>query len=262
MIDTHCHLTYERLHERVEEVLNAAAAADVDRMITVGTSPTDSQAACDLAERFNNVYATVGVHPHEAACCTDKALIDDTLRRLAGHRRVVALGEIGLDTYYKDPPLEDQLRLLDWQLALAAELPESGPIVIHNRQATQRLLSVLEASGIPGTRFVFHCFTGDEAELDSILTFGAMVSFTGIVTFANARNLATSAARVPVDRLMIETDSPYLTPEPHRKVRPNEPRFVPFVAEFLAVQRGVEKDAFVEAVDENAVRFFGLNHRA
>ena len=132
------------------------------------------------------------------------------------------------------------------------------PIVIHSRQATQRLLSVLEASGIPGTRFVFHCFTGDDAELDSILTFGAMISFTGIVTFANARNLATSAARVPIDRLMIETDSPYLTPDPHRKVRPNEPRFVPFVAEFLAVQRGVEKHVFVEAVDENAVRFFGL----
>jgi len=258
MIDTHCHLTFEPLCTRIDEVLSAAAIAGVDRMITVGTTPPDARRACSFAERFDQVYATVGVHPHYAAEWLDKAAVVNIIRELAGHRCVVALGEMGLDNHYPDPPMKVQMRVLEWQLEVATELPEAGPIIIHNREATDEVLGALRRSGIPGRRFVFHCFTGSDSELDAVLEFGAMVSFTGIVTFHNAQRLAESAVRTPIRRLMVETDSPYLTPEPHRHVRPNEPRYVPCVARFLADQRGIDPKAFIQSVDENAQRVFNL----
>jgi TatD DNase family protein len=131
-------------------------------------------------------------------------------------------------------------------------------IIIHNREATDETVGMIRDSRISGDRFVFHCFTGSTQELDQILNLGAMVSFTGIVTFKTAAPLARDAARVPGDRIMIETDSPYLAPEPHRKVRPNEPKYVADVARFLARARGEDEKAFIARVDANAERFFGL----
>ena len=259
MIDTHCHLTYRPLLEQLDQVLARADAAGVPQTITVGTSIADSRQAATLAEDREGVYATVGVHPHEADKCLDQSSLEDMFRALTAHPKVVALGEMGLDRHYPDPPIESQRRVLQWQLDLAAKLPDAGPIVIHNREATDEILGQLEDSGIPGSRFVFHCFTGDEGELESILEFGAMVSFTGIVTFKNARALAAASDRVPLDRLMVETDAPYLTPEPHRKVRPNEPCYVPFVARFFARYRDMEEKDLVAALDGNARRFFRLS---
>lgn len=256
MIDTHCHLTYDGLHERVDEVITAAGDAGVDRMISVGTSPTDAAKAVALAERRAEVFATIGLHPHYATSWPDREPIARAIREYAGHQRVVALGEMGLDRHYPDPPLDEQRRVLEWQLELAGE--SDLPIIIHNREATDDVLGALRAAGLLGERFVFHCFTGDDGELDAVLEFGAMVSFTGIVTFGNARDLAASAKRVPLDRLMVETDSPYLTPAPHRKVRPNEPRYVADVARFLAKERGMDEAAFVARMDANARRFFRL----
>lgn len=256
MIDTHCHLTYDGLHERADEVIAAARAAGVDRMISVGTTPDDARKAIALAERHDNVYATVGVHPHY---CAQLGEIDAALGAIADvarHPKVVAVGEMGLDRHYPEPPIDLQKRWLDAQLGLAASLDK--PIIIHNREATDETLDALRRSGIPGERFVFHCFTGAAAELDAILAFGACVGFTGIVTFKNSKALAEASDRVPLDRLFIETDSPYLTPEPHRKVRPNEPRYVAEVARFLAARRGMSVDDFTAATDANAERFFGL----
>jgi TatD DNase family protein len=275
VIDTHCHLTYEGLFEQVDAVVARAAGAGVDRMISVGTSPDDARAALGLTRRFGGVYSTVGVHPHYAHQWTDRDAVADAMRELAGQAKVVALGEMGLDRHYPDPPIEDQRRVFGWQLEVAGGLeggsakpqaatdrsakPQAAlPLIIHNREATDEVVAMIRDSGLPGDRFVFHCFTGDDRELDAILDLGAMVSFTGIVTFKNARALASSSARVPDDRIMVETDSPYLTPEPHRKVRPNEPCYVPHVARFLASQRGVEVDAFVRQADANAQRFFNL----
>ncbi len=256
MIDTHCHLTYDGLYERVDEVIAAAQAAGVDRMITVGTTPRDAQRAMDLAERYDGVYATVGVHPHYAADWLDAKQVNEALRIGATHPRIVALGEMGLDRHYPDPPIELQKQLLAIQLDAASQVDDL-PIVIHNREATEETLAMLRASGIAPERFVFHCFTGEIEELDSILAFGAMVSFTGIVTFRNAPHLAEGAKRVPLARLMVETDSPYLTPAPHRKVRPNEPRYVVDVARFLAEVKEMAFDEFTDAMDTNAERFFG-----
>lgn len=258
MIDTHCHLTYDGLHERVDTVIAAAAEAGVDRMISVGTTPADAQKARSLASRKANIYFTAGLHPHYAEQYTDKAALIDALRDKLADDKCVAIGEMGLDRHYPDPPIESQRRAFDWQLELANEPGFHKPVVIHNREATDDTLAVLNASGIDPARFVFHCFTGGADELDKILAFGAMISFTGIVTFGSAKALAQASDTVPIDRLMIETDSPYLTPEPNRKVRPNEPRYVADVARFLADRRGMSLDAFTARVDANAQRFFKL----
>lgn len=258
MIDTHCHLTCDGLYERVGQVVGHAIDAGVDRVITVGTTAADSQKAVDLANCYENVFATVGFHPHYADQCDDREMVGKIFTDLAAHDKVVALGEMGLDLHYVDPPLDIQIRALQWQLEWAWELAPHLPIIIHNREATDQTLSLLRDSNIPGPHFVFHCFTGTEGELESILDFGAMVSFTGIVTFKNAAPLAACAVVVPIDRLMIETDSPYLTPHPHRKVHPNEPCHVTHVARFLADQRRMRLEDFVQVMDANAQRFFSL----
>ena len=286
MIDTHCHLTYDGLIERVDSVLAAAAAAGVDRMISVGTTPEDAQRACDLAQRKSQVYFAVGLHPHYAKEWSDHDVVAAAIRRLSQHEKCVAIGEMGLDRHYPEPPMEIQKSAFESQLGVILgldmieaafdQIVDSHPqppapirpplrrsakqkaIIIHNREATDETVGMIRNSRIPGDRFVFHCFTGSSEELDKILDLGAMVSFTGIVTFKNAADLAKCAARVPGDRIMIETDSPYLAPEPYRKVRPNEPRYVADVARFLAKIRGEEEIAFIAKVDANAVRFFGL----
>ena len=266
MIDTHCHLTYNGLYERLADVLQAAAAAGVDRMISVGTTPDDALRACEIAQRHSQIYFAVGLHPHYALQWPDDQAVAQSIRSLSQHPKCVAIGEMGLDRHYPEPPIEDQKRSFESQLRVISELDDSHPkadgskraIIIHNREATDETIAIIRASGLPGDRFVFHCFTGSDDELSKILDLGAMVSFTGVVTFKNAASLAVSAKRVPADRIMIETDSPYLAPEPHRKVRPNEPRYVADVARFLAEVRSEMAAAFIEQVDRNAVRFFGL----
>ncbi|MCC6681855.1 MAG: TatD family hydrolase [Phycisphaeraceae bacterium] len=256
MIDTHCHLTYPGLIERAPEVIAAAQAAGVQRMISVGTSPDDARKALELAKRYDCVRVAAGLHPHHAPAPGCDSMLTE-LRELLAHPKVVALGEMGLDWHYPDPPRDQQRAAFAAQLALMHD-GWSGPGVIHNREATDDTLAMIREAGTPGERFVFHCFTGTRDELDAILDLGAMVSFTGIVTFKNAADLAEASDRVPLDRLMIETDSPYLTPIPHRKVKINEPRYVVHVAEFLAARRNMSVQDFTAAVDANAVRFFGL----
>ncbi len=258
MIDTHCHLTYPGLIERLDVVLAGAAAAGITQMISVGTSPEDAQRAAELAAAHPAVFAAAGVHPHHAAENRDRARVHETLGLLAAQPRVVALGEMGLDRHYPEPPIDMQRNLLEWQLAVAAELPRSLPIIIHNREATDETLAVLRASGLAPERFVFHCFTGSDAELDAILAFGARVGFTGIITFKSARNLAQATARVPLDRLLTETDAPYLTPEPYRKIKTNEPRYIPEVVRVLARQRSMTEAQIIAVTEANARRFFGL----
>ena len=254
MIDTHCHLTYDGLSDRVEDVLVKARGDGVDRVITVGTSPADTRRGVALAERYDNVYATAGVHPHHAGESEDAS----SLRALLRHPRVVALGEMGLDWHYPEPAADAQYRAFHEQLELMREFPDL-PAIIHNREATDDTLGVLRESGLPGDRFVFHCFTGTPEEVVQVLDFGAYVGFTGVVTFKNATAVAEASDLVPLDRMFIETDAPYLTPAPHRKIKTNEPRYVSVVARFLAERRGMELPEFTRAVDASAERFFRLD---
>ena len=201
MIDTHCHLTYDGLHERIDDVIASAAQAGVDRMISVGTTPADAEKARALSQRKSNIYFTAGLHPHYAEGYTDKAALLDALRDKLADEKCVALGEMGLDRHYPDPPFDLQQRVFGWQLELATDGTHAGPIVIHNREATDETLAILNNSAIDPSRFVFHCFTGSAHELDQILAFGAMVSLTGIVTFGSAKDLAQATDAIPLSRL-------------------------------------------------------------
>lgn len=256
MIDTHCHLTFPELHDRIDQVIDAARQAGVDQMISVGTTPDDARQALTIADEHPGVFATVGLHPLYALRVNQHHWLLNEMKELAAHPKVVALGEMGLDRHYPDPPMDVQQERFLWQLNFVEK--SDLPVVIHNRQATQEVLEMLRQRSLPGERFVFHCFTGSQEELEAILEFGAMVSFTGVVTFKNARDLAQASDLVPMDRLMVETDAPYLTPEPYRKVKPNEPRYVVEVARFLAARRGMTLEAFTAQVDANARRFFRL----
>ena len=262
MIDTHCHLTFSQFAGRIEEVLADASAAGVDRVITVGTTPADCLQAQNVAMRYPGVWCTAGIHPLEASGSRDFSLLKQVVR----HRRCVAFGELGLDRHYDDPPQSDQLSLLDEQLAFVESCSVNDdvgakPIVVHCRDAFGELLSAFGAAGFDPARYVFHCFTGTPADARRVLDFGAWISFTGVVTFANAPEVAAAAKIVPADRLMVETDAPYLSPEPVRKVRPNEPKHVVHTARFLAELRGVDADELIRTLDANAQRFFGLGDR-
>lgn len=256
MIDTHCHLTFRELHEQLDTVLANAADAGVDRMITVGILPDDTRLAIEVAHRFDNVFATAGIHPHYADRFADSHAVIETLRELSCASQVVAIGEMGLDKHYPDPPIEQQVRLLEWQLEAAADL--DLPVIIHNRKATEQMIEILNASDVAPERCIFHCFTGTAEELDAILTFGASVGFTGITTFKNAADIADCAVRTPIGRLLLETDSPYLAPEPHRKVRPNQPCYVRDVARFIAARRGMSEQDLTDQTDANACGLFRL----
>ncbi|HBZ97903.1 MAG TPA: hypothetical protein DEO57_08665 [Phycisphaerales bacterium] len=257
MYDTHCHLVSKPLHGSLDAVLARAAQADVTGMITVSTSMLDCVEGLKLAQFHPHIWCTAGVHPHEADSEVDWEVIES----VASHDRCVAWGELGLDWHYQQPLRASQHALLEAHLGVigaATGRQAKMPVVIHCREAYGDLLAILRDSGLDPTRFVFHCFTGNEAEMDLVLDFGASVSFTGIVTFGNASDIQEAARRAPLDRMMVETDAPYLSPEPVRSMRPNEPCNVVHTARFLASLRGMETAAFVDIMDANATRFFGL----
>lgn len=258
MIDTHCHLVFPDFAARVDQVLAEAAAAGVNGAITISTSSHDAEAGMMLAESHSNVWFTVGVHPLYADQTPhDWAL----LKRLARHEKCVAWGELGLDNHHAKPPRDIQDRVLADELAFIESCHDDGirlPVVLHCRKAFDELIPILRATKLDPTRFVFHCFTGGPDDVRKALDLGAMVSFTGVVTYRNAREVAEAARLVPADRIMVETDAPFLTPEPHRGTWPCAPKHVRNTAEFLADIRGLPFPAFCRQTDQNAERFFAI----
>lgn len=257
MIDTHCHLTFDDFAGRVDQVLADAKAAGVRGAITISTTSANCGESLSLAQSHSEVWFSAGVHP----LYSDKPVIWEDVRAAAGHPKCVAWGELGLDNHYDRPPRPVQDRVLADQLQLIQSCHEQGlikPIVIHCREAYDELLAILREAPFDRSRYVFHCFTGTPDEARKILDFGAWLSFTGIVTFHNARGVVEAAKLVPADRIMVETDAPFLTPEPVRKLRPNEPKHVVHVAKFIANLRGVDEIEFERQLDANAERFFGI----
>jgi TatD DNase family protein len=257
VIDTHCHLTSAQFAGRIDDVLFAARIAGVRGVITVGTTSGDCLAAQDLATRYPNVWCTAGIHPLSADEPREWSLIG----KVAEHPRCVAWGELGLDNHYTDPPAALQHSLLDEQLAFIESRAESigpRPIIVHCREAFDELLGAFNQASFPHDRYVFHCFTGTPDDARRVLDFGAWISFTGVVTFKNATEVAAAARLVPADRLMVETDAPFLSPEPVRNERPNEPKHVVHVARRLAELRGADYDDLERQLDANAERFFGI----
>lgn len=252
LVDTHAHLDHELFADDVEAVIQRARAAGLHYIITIGSDLASSEAAVRLAETYPSVYATVGIHPHDAVQFNEEAY--QRLRELAAHPRVVAIGEIGLDYYYDHSPRPVQRAVFVRQLELARET--GLPFVVHNREADEDTMAVLRDWGrdVPG---LMHSFAGSPAMLEECLSMGYLVSTGGMVTFRNAEAIRAVMARVPLDRLLVETDAPYLTPVPLRGRR-NEPAYVQYVVQFLAEWRGLDPKELAATTTANACRFFGL----
>jgi len=251
LIDTHCHLDFPEYDPDREAVVARAAEAGVGCIINVGSDLENSRRAVSVAASFPRVYATVGFHPHEA-----DALGEDTvlaLRELAAKPKVVAIGEIGLDYYRNLSSPENQRKGFIAMIRLGLE--RKLPLVIHSRQAEADTVAILKSEGV--TRAIIHCFSGDEHFLDACLGLGYMISFTCNVTYKKSDVLRRVAALVPSDRLCLETDAPYLSPEGYRGKR-NEPSFVRLLCRTIAGLRGVSEAELAALTTANACRFFGL----
>lgn len=248
LVDSHCHLDARAFDADREAVIERARAAGVVRMVAIGTGdgPPDLEAGIRLAERYPFIDATIGVHPHDAAKAGEETWVE--LASLASHPRVAAFGEIGLDYHYNFSPPEVQRAVFVRQMEIAREA--RLPIIIHTREAWQDTVELIRRHWPPELGGVFHCFSGGPREAEQALELGFHVSFSGIVTFPKAAAVQEAARMVPSDRLLIETDAPYLAPVPHRGKR-NEPAYVAETARFLAALRGLEPGEIARLAAEN-----------
>jgi TatD DNase family protein len=257
LIDTHSHLDDARYDGDRESVIARAREAGVEILVTIGCDLASSRKAVALADRYPFVYASVGVHPHEVKQIADEWY--DELRRLAQRPKVVAYGEIGLDYHYNHSPPKLQRERFREQICLARDL--HLPIVVHTREAQEDTIAILREEHAGDIGGVFHCFSGDAWLAKDALDLGFYLSFSGVLTFQNATMLRDILRTVPMDRLLIETDCPYLAPVPHRGQR-NEPAFVKLVAEKIAQIKGADRPMPLEEIgrvtSDNARRLFKI----
>jgi TatD DNase family protein len=265
-IDSHCHLENKRFDSDRAEVFERARKAGLEALLAIGNGDGPGTGTLDcaikLAEQHDWVYATVGIHPHEAALATQADF--NELQRLAQHPKVVGWGEIGLDYFYDHSPRDVQQRVFIQQMDMA--LTAKLPIIIHCRPSDNSenawddsLRLIREHWASSGLGGVLHCFTGTVAHAKAALDLGFTVSFAGNITYPKAQNIRDAASMVPLDRMFIETDSPYLAPVPHRGKR-NEPGYVVEVAKIIGELRGVSRDEIGQKTSRNFYRFFGLQN--
>lgn len=253
LFDTHAHYDDEAFDADRDTVLSALPEKGVGCIVNPGCDLTSSRKAIELAEKYDHVYAAVGIHPENCGDFVPEHI--DALRELARHPGVVAIGEIGLDYYWaENPPREFQQEVLRRQLALAVELGK--PVIIHDREAHADTLAIVK--GFPGLRGVFHCFSGSAEMARELIAMGWYLGFDGPITYKNAKKAPEIIASVPLNRMLIETDSPYLTPVPHRGER-NDSSFVGLVAEKIAEVRGMTPEEVARITTENGKRFFAIS---
>lgn len=257
-IDSHCHIDDEAFDADRDEIVERAKKAGVKAMLVVGMgNPHNGEVAkaIETAEKYENVFASVGVHPHDAKLYTDAA--EETLVNLIkSSKKIVAWGEIGLDFYYDHSPRDVQAEVFKRQIKKAKEL--GLPIIIHSRDADEETVEILKSEcSYPNFKGIMHCFGGSAAMASELMVIGFLISFAGNVTFKKADNLRDAARVVPLEKLLIETDCPFLTPVPFRGKR-NEPAFVVETARFLADFYGVELETLANQTTRNFLDFFGL----
>ena len=252
LIDSHAHLEMKEFDADREEVIRRAGNEGVDFIVTVGTNLKLSLKAVTLAGKYENIYATVGVHPHDVAKA-DQNTLDAFKELIKTRKKIVAYGEIGLDFFRNISPQEKQLELFGLQLELAKEL--NLPVVIHDREAHKQSLETVRASGV--RRGVFHCFSGDYEMAKKCIDLGFYISIPGVVTYDKAKTIQDVALRVPLSSLLLETDAPYLTPVPHRGKR-NEPSFIIHTAKKVAEIRKVRLEEVVQMTSGNTMNLFGI----
>ena len=257
-IDSHCHIDGKAFDGERDEIVRRAKDAGVKAMLNIGTgNPHDGEIAkaVEVAELYENVFASVGVHPHDAKLYDDKA--EETLVNLTKSAKVIAWGEIGLDYYYDHSPRDVQREVFIRQIRKAKQL--DLPIIIHSRDADDETVEILtDECSYKGFRGIMHCFGGTAEMAESLMKLGFLISFAGNVTFKKAENLRDAARVVPLEKLLIETDCPFLTPIPFRGKR-NEPAFVVHTAQFLADFYEVELEKIANQTSENFLKFFKLN---
>lgn len=254
LFDSHAHLNDERFDEDREELINSLKAKGVDLVLNPGACIETSKSSVELANRYDFIYAAVGVHPHDVGEMTEDDI--ETLRKLAlENEKVKAIGEIGLDYYYDNSPREIQKEWFKRQIELANEL--KLPIIIHDRDAHGDTFEIIKNTKSPEIGCVLHCYSGNVELAKEYVKMGCYISIPGTVTFKNNKKTREVAKEIPLEYLLIETDSPYMAPEPHRGKR-NDPSLVQFVADKIAQEKGISYEQVCEATKENAKRFFNI----
>jgi len=249
-IDTHCHLHFDQFDNDREKVIQRSIQNKVESIITVGTDVETSKKALDLAEKFAIVYAAAGIHPNDSANVSESDILE--IQKLLKDKKILALGEIGLDYYRLISPKEQQKRIFRIQIEVANKIQK--PVIIHNREAHDDLLNILIDEKIHHIGGVLHSFSGSESFLDAALKQHLYVSFTGVVTFKNSHYYKL-IDRVPLDQILLESDSPFLAPEPFRGRR-NEPSYLKYTAEKIAKIKGLSLEKLAQVSSENARRLF------
>jgi len=251
LIDSHAHLEMREFDSDRSDVIERAGLAGVDCIVTVGTNLDLSRKALSIARQYENIYATVGVHPHDVAKANDKSF--NELKELAQDPKVVAYGEIGLDYFRNISPREIQIKIFAKQLEMASEL--KLPVIIHDRDAHEQTLRMVKASGV--RRGVFHCFSGDWAMAKQCIDLGFYISIPGVVTFDKSKILHDVVRQAPLDAILLETDCPYLTPVPHRGKR-NEPSFIIHTAKKASEIKGMRWEDLAQAAAVNTRKLFRI----
>ena len=259
MIDTHCHINFGAYDEDRQQVIERAAKAGVTRIINPGVDEDSSRAGIVLSAQYESIYAAVGLHPNSTTDWEDSQ--EEIFAEMARENKVVAIGEIGLDYYWDKSPKEKQFAAFEAQLALASRL--ELPVIIHNREASEDVMAILEkwAADLPDSLKnrpgVLHSFSAPESIAQRALDAGFYLGFTGPITYKNADDLRRIAASAPLDRIVVETDGPFLTPMPYRGKR-NEPAYIPYMVERLAALKQISDEEMAQATTENAERLFKL----
>lgn len=254
-IDSHVHLNADQYDEDLQEVIDRALEAKVEKMVVIGFDRKTIERTMQLIEQYDFVYGVIGWHPVDAIDCTQEDL--EWIEKLASHPKIVGIGETGLDYYWDKSPKDVQQVLFRKQIQLAQKI--GLPIIIHNRDATGDVVRILREENAASVGGVMHCFSGSVETARECIAMNFMISLGGPVTFKNARLPKEVATEIPLEHLMIETDAPYLAPHPHRGKR-NEPAFVPLVAEEIARLKGLTIEEIGQATTDNAKKFFGIDN--
>lgn len=252
--DTHAHLNAEQYNEDLQEVIDRALSEGISNIVVVGFDRPTIEKAMELTEKYDFIYASVGWHPVDAIDMTEEDL--QWIEELSSHPKVVALGEMGLDYYWDKSPKDIQQEVFRKQIRLAKKV--KLPIVIHNRDATADIVEILKEEGAGEVGGIMHCFSGSPEIAQECVDMNFYISLSGPVTFKNAKKPKEVADVIPLEKLLIETDCPYLTPHPHRGKR-NEPSYVKLVAEQIAEIKGLSTEEVAQATTENAKKLFGIN---
>jgi TatD DNase family protein len=259
MIDTHCHLTFDGYEDDRQEVIKSAAKVGVTRIIIPAVDVEGTPEILALAQASEGIYASVGVHPNSTGSFNDESL--EIIKQQSCEAKVIAVGEIGLDYYWDKSPKDKQRTAFEAQLELATQ--RELPVIIHNREASEDVMEVLEQwvktlpHSLKERPGVLHSFSAPQEIADRALAIGFYLGFTGPITFKKAEDLRRIAGNVPLDRILVETDGPFLTPEPYRGKR-NKSEYIPYIVDRLAGLKGITSEAMAKATTDNAIRLFNL----